>query len=207
MKTNTLLVLSTIVILALGGCARKEFDRQIEICSVAEDNGLLEPAVEACGAALAIAEEHGYAPDLISGLVYRLGSLQRQRGKFKEAETLVRRSLALEEQAGEQGSVATRLFELSHSVAGQGRWLEGAELLERAAPLAVDLTGDERKAAANAFRGFSVWLARMGHTEQAERFKAMAQELAESSAPESETDENGGAASKQGGISVSPAWA
>lgn len=177
MKTNTLLVLSAILILGLGGCARKEFDRQVEICSVAEHNGLLEPAVEACGAALAIAEEHDYAPKLISGLLYRLGRLERQRGQFGQAETLVKRSLALEERSGEQGAVASRLVELSLSLAGQGRWLDGAQLLERASPLVDDLTGDDRRAAANAFMGFSVRLGRMGHSGQAERFQARAQEL------------------------------
>ena len=70
-----------------------------------------------------------------------------------------------------------RLVELSLSVSGQGRWLDGAQLLERAAPLVIELTGDERKAAANAFRGFSQRLGRMGNSAQAERFWSKAQEL------------------------------
>jgi tetratricopeptide (TPR) repeat protein len=181
MKTYTLVVL--LLVLGLGACsyhsARDEFDRQIAICSLAEDNGLLDEAVEACGTALAIAGEQAYAPGLVSGLLYRLGRLQRQRGNFIEAETLTRRSLALEEQSGEQGAVASRLVELSFSTAGQGRWLDGAQLLQRALPLVDDLTGQERKAAANAFRMFSMRLGMLGHTEQAEHFKVKAQELAE----------------------------
>jgi len=181
MKTHTLLV--CLLVLALGACdyhsTRDEFDRQIEVCSLAENNGLLAPAVEACGAALAIAEEEEYEQDLISALLYRLGRLERQRGKFQEAQALVGRSLAIEEQGGNQGAVASRLVELSFSAAGQGRWPDGAQLLERALPLVEDLTGQERKAAANAFRMFSMRLGMLGHTEQAEHFKVKAQELAE----------------------------
>jgi len=68
-------------VLGPGGCdyrsAGDEYDRQIEVCSVAERNGLLEAAAQACGAALEIAEEQAYAPDLISGLLSRLGCLER----------------------------------------------------------------------------------------------------------------------------------
>ncbi len=179
-KPRTLLVF--LPLLALAGCdyggARKEFDRQIKVCSVAEGNGLLEPAVQACGAALAIAEEQTYEPELVSDLLYRLGRLERQRGRLQEAEPLVRRSLELEEQSGDQSAAAMRLVELSLIVAGQGRWLDGAKLLERAAPLAVNLSGDDRTSAANAFTGFSVRLSGMGHPELAEQMKARAQELA-----------------------------
>ncbi len=179
MKYHALIVF--LLVSGLGGCdyrsAREEFDRQIEVCTAGERNGLLEAAVNACSAALAIAEEHAYAPELISGLLYRLGRLERQRGRFQEAEVLVRRSLALEEQPGAPGAVASRLVELSLSLAGQGRWPEGAQLLERAAPLVNDLTGKERDAAANAFRAFSVRLEKLGRTEQAKEFKAKAKEL------------------------------
>lgn len=180
MKTHTLLV--CLLFLALGACdyhsTRDEFDRQIEVCSLAENNGLLEPAVEACGAALAIAEEEEYGQDLISGLLYRLGRLERQRGKFQEAQALMERSLPLQEQRGDQAAVAVRLVELSLIMAGQGRWTEGAKQLERAAPIVGDLTDDrERKAAANAFRGFSKRLARQGESGQAEQFEAKAEEL------------------------------
>lgn len=111
---------------------------------MAERNGLLEAAAQACGATLEIAKEQAYAPDLISGLLYRLGCLERQRGKFREAEALVRQSLAFEEQSGDEASIAMRLVELSLSVSGQGRWLDEAQSLERAAPLVIEFTGDKR---------------------------------------------------------------
>jgi tetratricopeptide (TPR) repeat protein len=179
MKTNTLVVV--LVGLGLAGCdsfgARKAFDRHIEVCSLAERNGLLDAAVEACGQALAIAEEQTYAPEQISGLLYRLGRLERQRGKFEEAEALVGRSLALEEQSGDKGALAMRLVELALSMAGQGRWQDGVELLERAAPLVVNLSGDDRETAANAFKGFGARLGALGYSAQAEKFKLTAQEL------------------------------
>jgi len=179
-KLHTLLVLP--VVLVLAGCAAKRdrdtFERQIEVCSVAEDNGLLEDAVEACGAALAIAEERAYEQSQISGLLYRLGRLERQRGRFREAGVLVNRSLALEEPSGNPAAVASRLIELSFSLSGQDRWTEGARLLERAAPLVGNLSGQDRKAAANAYRMFGIRLDRTGHAVQAGQFKAIAEKLA-----------------------------
>ncbi len=170
-----------LLLLGLGGCdyhsARDEFDRQIEVCTAGERNGVLDVAVEACGAALAIAEENAYAPDLMSGLLFRLGRLERQRGRFEEAEALVRSSLELEEQSGKTAAIAVRLVELSLSLAGQGRWMDGAESLEQVAPSMDDLTGKDRQAAANAFRAFGMRLGKMGHTAQAEEFKARAEEL------------------------------
>ena len=180
MKTNTLLVL--LLVLELGGCdyysGRGAFDRQIETCSVAEGNGLLEEAIQACGTALAIAEEQEYAQDLISNLLYRLGRLERQRGRFSEAEALMKRSLILEERFGEQGAIASRLVELSLCAAGQDRWLEGAQLLKRALPLADNLIGQDRKTASHTFGVFSVRLDALGHRAPAKKFKAKAEQLA-----------------------------
>jgi len=44
-------------------------------------------------------------------------------------------------------------------------------------PLLPGLTGKERKAAANAFHGFSVRLEMLGYREPAVRFRAVALEL------------------------------
>ena len=126
MKTYTLLLM----VLVLGGCERQsakdDFERQIEVCSVAEKHGILDAAFDACNVALAIAEEHSYPQSLISGLLYRLGRLERQRGRFQEAEALVERSLALEISSGDQAAIASRLVELAldagwpGSLAGRG---------------------------------------------------------------------------------------
>jgi tetratricopeptide (TPR) repeat protein len=164
-----------------GGRSQAEYERQLGVCSVAEGNGLLEPAVEACSAALALAEQQGHAPDEVAGLLYRVGRLERQRGNFVPAEELLRRSLALAEAAGETSAVAARLIELAQILAGQDRWLDGLQLLERATPLLSELSAGERRAAANVFRGFGVRLGLQGHSTEAERCQAVARELAAAS--------------------------
>lgn len=183
MNTNTQALL-LLTALALGGCdfhsSRDEFDQQLGLCTLAENNGLLESAVQGCQAALAIAEKEGYAPAVISDLLYRLGRMARQRNQFSEAQQLMQRSLAIEQQSGEQVAIALRSIELSLSLAGQGRWSEGAQMLERMLTLAGGLSGRDRQAAAGAFRLFSVRLRNMGETELAERFQVEAQLLARS---------------------------
>lgn len=144
---------------------------------MAEGNGLLDSAVLACGTALRLAEEQAYAPNLLAGLLFRLGQLERQRGNLEEAEVLVRRSLAIEATSDESGAAAKRLIELALILAAQDRWLDGSELLEQATPLLSGLDAKDRKAAVDAFRGFSVRLDMLGHTEPAARFRAVAQEL------------------------------
>lgn len=168
-------------LLQLGACndrsAADQYKWQLEACSVAEGNGLLDSAVLACGTALRIAEEQAYAPDLLAGLLFRLGQFERQRGNPEEAEVLVRRSLAIEATSDESAAVAKHLIELALILAAQDRWLDGSELLDQATPLLTDLADKDRKTAVNAFRGFSVRMDMLGHTEPATRFRAMAQEL------------------------------
>lgn len=172
---------ATWLALGLGACdnqsARDNYARQLEACGVAERNGLLDAAVHACGKALVIAEEQAYGAELLSGLLFRLGRLERQRGRFQDAEPLLKRSLALEEPLGSPAAVASRLVELSFSLAGQDRWSDGVRLLERAAPLVGDLRDDERKAAIKAFGAFGVRLGRLGQAAQAEHFKVIAEDL------------------------------
>ena len=169
------------LLLQLGACndhsAADQYEQQFRACSVAEGNGLLDSAVLTCGTALRIAEEQAYAPEQRSSLLLKLGQLERQRGNFEEAEKLLRRSLAIEESAGESGAPASRLIELALILAGEDRWLDGAELLERAIPLLDSLGGRDRSAAANVFRGYSLRLQMRGQPEHAARFMGVAQEL------------------------------
>jgi len=182
--TRTAALIALLPMLGAGGCesrnARIEFDRHIQVCALAEDNGVLDAAVDACGAALTIAEQYEYPPQRISDLLFRLGRLERQRGNFLDAEALVRRSLALEEGPGESAATAARLVELALNLAGQSRWLDGAQALERASPLAGQLAGRDRTAAANAFRAYGRRLREMGHTSLADQFNAAAEKLAAS---------------------------
>ena len=182
--TSTAALIALLPVLGSGGCesrhARTEFDRQSQVCTLAENNGLLDAAVDACGAALTIAEQYQYAPERISELTFRLGRLERQRGDFPKAEALVRESLAIAEGIGDSAAIAARLVELSLGLAGQSRWLDGAQALERAAPLAGELAGPDRRAAANAFRAYSIRLGQMGDAPRAEQFSANAEKLTDS---------------------------
>jgi len=179
--TRACLLAALVLALLLGACndssTAAEYERQLKACSVAEGNGLLDSAVLACTVALTIAEEQAYAPDQLSGLLLRLGQLERQRGNFQEAESLLQRSLAIEETSGVSATTTTRLIELALILAGQDRWLEGSELLEQATPLLAGLSAQDRKAAADAFKGFSVRLDMLGYTVPAARFRAVAREL------------------------------
>lgn len=168
---------------AIGGCdarnARQDFDRQIEICTAGEKNGVLDAAADACGKALTIATENDYAPEEVSALSLRLGRIERQRGRFDAAEVLVRASLDLAAQSGESQGVALRLVELSLSLAGQDRWSEGVTLLERAEPWVRGFAAEDRRAAANVFAGYSRQLGLTGDADTAARFADLASELRE----------------------------
>lgn len=140
------------------------FDSEIEVCTTAERAGLLEPAVEACSRALEVAEARRLPPTAASLALYRLGRLKRQQGEFADAEALLGRSLAIEEQQNNSGprEIGNRLFELSLSLAGQKRWTEGAQILVRLIPLAGEFPEKERMLTANILRHYSRQLSRAG---------------------------------------------
>jgi hypothetical protein len=176
--------LALALVIGLGACdagsSREEYARQLSACSLAESNGLLDAAVQACGAALAIAEKKRYATDAVAALLLRVGRLERQRGNFAQVEVLLLRSLALAEAADEPRAEVAVLLELAPVLAGQDRWLDGVQMLERAMPLLAGFNGEGRRSAADVFRAFGVRLALLGHDEQAEWCTAAARELAAS---------------------------
>jgi hypothetical protein len=173
-KSKALFSLS--LLLPLGSCsyndARIDYDKQTKVCSTAESNGLIDMAAQACHQALKIADDQVFAPAEVSELLYRLGCLERQRGQFKDAEKLIRRSLALEDLLKNQGKIASRLIELALNQAGLDLWLDGADTLKHVVPLLESLSGNDRKAAAGAFKLFSVRLETRGYTAEAKLFKA-----------------------------------
>ena len=177
LRSFLLATLFSVTLIAGCGKVQKEFELQLEICTAGENNGVLTAAAEGCGNALDIARQNDFPPDDISDLEYRLGQIERKRGRFDEAEALVRASLEFESQIPDPAGVATRLVELSFSLAGQNRWEEGAALLNRAEPDVRSLEGADREAAFNAFRGYAAQLGKLGDGETAARFKALADEL------------------------------
>ena len=176
---STSLLVALLSVTLIGGCgkARKEFDRQLEVCTVGENNGVLAAAAESCGKALEIARQNDFPPAEVSGLSYRLGRIERQQGRFEEAEVLLRASLDYESQVQNSAGIASRLVELAISLAGKNRWEEGAALLDRAEPHVRSLVGDERDVAMNAIRGYAAQVRKLGDTERAERFTTLATEL------------------------------
>ena len=177
-KFAAVAVLVAVALISGCGKTRKEFERQLDICTVGENNGVLTAAAEACGNALDVARQQEFPPEEISDLSYRLGQIERRQGNFGEAEFLVRASSDFEEQVADSAGVASRLVELAISLAGQNRWDEGAELLTRAAAHVPSLAGSERKDAMNALRGYAAQARKQGDSETAERFTSLALELA-----------------------------
>ena len=173
--------LAGLLVLGPAGCdrgpGRAEFDHQVEVCSLAADNGLLDAAAAAGGAALQIAEHKSWSPAEVADLQYRLARLERQRGQFEDAESLARQALSQAEAADEASPIAERSIELAMALAGQGRWLAGLAALDRVTPLLSRLTVDEVRSAGSAYRLFSVRLGFQGHADEAAYCRAMAAEL------------------------------
>lgn len=148
-------------------------------CELAERVGDLHGAEDVCQRALGNADEDVLDPQVKSERLYTLGRVKRQRGKYSQADELLRQSLAIEERLSgpDSPAVGRRLFELSLILAGRGQWQEGAGVLERTIPLASQLTEKEQAAMANILARYSVQLRKTPYRGQAARFAAAATEL------------------------------
>ncbi|MEW6562458.1 MAG: tetratricopeptide repeat protein [Pseudomonadota bacterium] len=167
--------------LVLTGCAnplnRVTSDNYEETCIAAEQNGRLQVAEEACYRALVNVDLGNLGPKLKSQRLYNLGRIKRQLAKFSEAEQLFRESLAIEEKLSSptDSKIGRRLIELSVSLAGQEKWSEGAQYLERALSIIPQFSGHERSYTAAVLRQFSKHLS--SQTALAERFENAATSL------------------------------
>ena len=180
MNTKVLMV-SLLVLLACacGDGRRATFDKELETCEAALRQGLLDSAEQACGRALAVTDSPDFDPALRSGALYRLGHIKRQQAKFVEAEELQRQSLLIAQQQDNPDAmeIGRRLVEIALNLAGQGRWSDGARVLERLVPMADTFTGTLRKDASNVLRQYSFRLAGSGQAGLAEQFKSKAATL------------------------------
>lgn len=169
--------------LALAGCAnpinRATSDDYAETCSTAEKNGRLQVAEEACYRALVNVDWGNLGPELKSQRLYNLGRIKRQLAKFSEAEQLFKESLAIEEKLSipTDSKIGRRLVELSVSLAGQDKWTEGAQFLERALSIAPQFSGQERSYTAEVLKQYGKKLRAMNQTALAERFENTATAL------------------------------
>jgi tetratricopeptide (TPR) repeat protein len=164
----------------LSACAnplnRATSDNYAETCSVAEDKGRLDVAEQACYRALVNVDWGNLGPELKSQRLYNLGRIKRQLSKFSEAESLFKESLQIEEKLSGPGGqkIGRRLVELSVSLAGQDKWSEGAQYLERFLPIADQFSGKPRAYSAEVLMEYSKRLRNMNQQPLADRFEAKA---------------------------------
>jgi tetratricopeptide (TPR) repeat protein len=181
MKTVLFSVLATTSILV--GCAnpinRVTSDNYSETCAVAESNGRLKVAEEACYRALVNVDLGNLGAELKSERLYNLARIKRQLAKFAEAEQLLKESLAIEEKlpSPSEPKIGRRLVELSVSLAAQDKWAEGAKLLERALPITPQFAGQERRYTIEVLTQYSKQLKTMNQVDVAQQFETKAAAL------------------------------
>ena len=167
-----------LLVLLLGACEshRSNFDKQIKICEVEELNGVIVTAVKACKSALDIANSNNFSPSLKSLALYKLGRLKRQQGEFTEAEKLLTQSLVIEEQRDNPSNleIDRRLLEQSLCMAGQNRWNEGANILQRLLPVTDQFSEKERLTTRNTLKHYASQLRQSNQLELATEFEANA---------------------------------
>jgi len=167
------------IALLLSACAnplnRVTSDNYAETCAVAEQNGQLGVAEQACYRALVNVDMGNLGPELKSQRLYNLARIKKRLSKFVEAEELLKASIPIEQSLSGSTSLqmGRRLVELAASLAGQEKWQEGAEFLIRAAPIAPSYSGSERAYAKGIFGIFAAKLRAMGQPEVAARFEAV----------------------------------
>jgi hypothetical protein len=145
-----------------------------ENCHVAENNDNLALAEQECYMALANTEPNVNLK-LHSLRLYKLGRIKLQLAKFHDSELLIKESLQIEESRGSNSKmIGSRLIDLSTSLAKQGKWHEGAILLERLIPIAPQFSKLDRARMGQLFVQYSQQLKLMNQTALAKRFKATA---------------------------------
>ena len=182
MKLPILIALGFVV--AIAGCANPvnqvTADNYQETCFVAERNGNLEVAEEACGRALANVKWGNLGALEESQKRYHLSKIKRALGKFAEAEVLLKQSLALEEGLDPKSElrIGRRSVELAVALAGQGKWAEGVEHLTRAYGARNEYSASEKSYTALVLRKYAEEL-RKSNEQRATEFSAMAAQLSE----------------------------
>jgi hypothetical protein len=178
-------LLMTIVVgtVLLAGCAnpvnRATSDNYAETCAVAEQNNRLQVAEEACYRALVNVDWGNLGPELKSQRLYNLGRIKLRLAKFSEAEQLFKESLSIEEKLSTPADpkIGRRLVVLSVSLAGQDKWADGAQYLERVLPIASQFTGQERVHTAEVLSQYSKHFRSMNQAATADRFAVSAAAL------------------------------
>jgi len=181
MKLSNLAVLISAILLT--ACAnplnRVTSENYADTCSVAESNGRLDVAEDACYRALANVDWGNLGPELKSQKLYNLARIKRRLAKFTEAEALLKESLQIEENLPTQSDLrkGRRLVELSVDLAGQDKWTEGSPHLDRAVSMADKFSPQERSFTAEVLKQYSMHMRSSGDAALADRFETMASSL------------------------------
>jgi tetratricopeptide (TPR) repeat protein len=138
---NFLIPLMLITALLLSACAdflaKPSVGEYAAACRVAVRINRLEDAERECYLAYTNSNWQS-EPKEKSLRLYELGMVKQRLGKFAEAEPLLKESLEIEQALSSSSKVVgQRLIGLSGAYAGQGKWAEGTETLERLIPIAT----------------------------------------------------------------------
>lgn len=176
MKLLSFYIFSTSVFLS--ACAHSPSqlvtNEYAENCHLAERSKNFTLAEQECYMALANTEL-GKSPKLQSLRLYKLGQIKQQLSKFNDSEILIKESLKIEESLGSSTKkIGTRLIDLSINLAEQGKWHEGAAVLERLLPIAPQFSKLERARMGQLFLQYSRQLKLINQAELAKRFKSTA---------------------------------
>ena len=180
MKTITPMI---VLLVMSGGCTStlSRMNAEARTCEEAVRIGALDIAEETCQRALGEDDKDILTSAVRSQRLYNLARIKRQLNKYPEAGELLGESLTMEEtlSGADSPGVTRRLMEMSLVLAGKGQWQQGAQVLERALPLAHQLTDDERASLGNIIRHYTTWLKYNGQNAQAARLEAAAVQLNE----------------------------
>jgi len=148
-------------------------------CAEAGLSGRADVAEKACTREMEDAGWNTLGAEQKSQKLYNLARIKEQLSKYPEAEDLLRASLAIEERLSPPSPVriARRLIALAVNVAAQGRWERGVYYLDRAVPLARELTGQERAYLSRVLSQYARKLREWNQAALAERYEATASAL------------------------------
>jgi tetratricopeptide (TPR) repeat protein len=158
---------------------RATSDDYARTCAIAEDNGDLATAEQACYRALVNVDMGNLGPELKSERLYNLGRVKRKRGKAEEAEALYKESLQIEESLSGPSSekVGRRLAELAGIYYVTKQYDKGIPLVERLVPISDKYSGNEKNFVAGMFHFYAGELRARGDVERAAELEAQRNQL------------------------------
>ncbi|MCK5359222.1 MAG: tetratricopeptide repeat protein, partial [Gammaproteobacteria bacterium] len=177
------IVIPSVVLLVLlaSGCENQNdvTASNAEQCKAAEEKGLIEFAEKACEQAWHDAESDRLGPEIQSERLYNLARIKRKLNAYIEADKLIRQALTIEETVSGTSSPAygQRLVELSLSLIGQGKLIEGAKTLDQALNIVDQFSEENKKTTANILMHFASRLRDTDQAQLANRFELKAKEL------------------------------